>query len=173
MLSFAILSTFAASICASPLFSRRSVDNTQSAGTNSISVSSVQFLGVQTSENSCSQRDLGFTGRIGDNWYAVYGDTLWCSSALTEPSKSVGFPGMVRDSVALMTDDVLKPRDLHLNSDAPVPHQLQFIPFNAAWGESQSTGFGGTSLCHTSDTTAVVFYVVVRIDYFMATLHRS
>lgn len=73
------------------------------------------------------------------------------------------FHGMVRDSVALMTDDPLKVQDMNLNDDSPVPHPKQFVPFNEAWGETSSYGFGGTSLVETDHEAAegAVFYVVV------------
>ncbi|KAK3047267.1 hypothetical protein LTS18_013186, partial [Coniosporium uncinatum] len=58
----------------SPLQKR--ADNTQPAGTNPIKISSVNYLGEQTSDNTCSHRDLGFTGKIGGKWYAIYGDDL-------------------------------------------------------------------------------------------------
>jgi hypothetical protein len=62
---------------------------------------------------------------------------------------------MVRDSVSAMTNNPLMVHDLFLNADSPVPHQLQFIPFNASWGETNQYGFGGTSL--------------VEVDYASAT----
>jgi hypothetical protein len=70
---------------------------------------------------------------------------------------------MVRDSVWVMTSDVLKPIDLNINGGTPVGHQLQFVPFNTAFGEDQSYGFGGTSLCATNNTAqeGAAFYVVV------------
>ncbi|KAK3076419.1 hypothetical protein LTS18_013059, partial [Coniosporium uncinatum] len=55
---------------------QKRADNTQPAGTNPIKISSVNYLGEQTSDNTCSHRDLGFTGKIGGKWYAIYGDDL-------------------------------------------------------------------------------------------------
>jgi hypothetical protein len=132
---------------------KRTVDNTQPVGTNPMTVSSTQFLGIQTSANSCSKRDLSFTGRINGKWYTVYGDTLWCGGGVTDPVQDTsGFHGMVRDSVSAMTSDVLKLIDLNLNGDTLVGHQLQFVPFNTAFREDRSYGFGGTSLCATNNT---------------------
>ncbi|KAK3693029.1 hypothetical protein B0T22DRAFT_370499 [Podospora appendiculata] len=139
------------------------IDNTQTQGTNAISIASVQRLGFQVANNSCSHRDLGFTGKIAGKWYAVFGDTLWCDTGVTDMAADTpGFHGMVRDAVSLMTDDPLTVVDLNLNNDTPVPHQLQFIPFNPAWGETGQYGFGGTSLCETDVDTATgaVYYLV-------------
>ncbi|KAK0628785.1 hypothetical protein B0T17DRAFT_505415 [Bombardia bombarda] len=139
------------------------LDNTQPVGTNPISVSSVQRLGFQVANNSCSHRDLGFTGQIAGEWYAVFGDTLWCDTGVTNMAADTpGFHGMVRDAVSLLTDDPLTVVDLNLNNDHPVPHQLQFIPFNPAWGENNTYGFGGTSLCETDarTATAAIYYLV-------------
>ena len=52
---------------ASPI-TRRAVDNTLAVGVNPIGNFSVDHLGVQTSNNSCSHRDLGFTGSIAGTW---------------------------------------------------------------------------------------------------------
>lgn len=142
-------------------------DNTLPVGTNPISEGSisVQYLGLQKADNSCSHRDLGFTGSIAGKWYAIYGDTLWCDTGVTDPANDTpGFHGMVRDSVSAMTNDPLTVHDLNLNNDKPVAHQLQFVPFNSAWGETNVYGFGGTSLCETDavTATAALFYLVVR-----------
>lgn len=91
-------------------------DPTQPVGTNPISKFETQYLGQQNPNNSCSHRDLGFTGEIQGKWYAVYGDTLWCASGVTDPSTDPdGFHGLVRDAVSLMTDDPLVVVDMHLN----------------------------------------------------------
>ena len=58
------------SACAAALESRDTVPTT-----NPIADFHVTFLGNQTASNSCSHRDLGFTGRLGGNWYSVFGDT--------------------------------------------------------------------------------------------------
>ena len=146
---------------------QRREDNTLPVGTNPISQGSfsVEYLGLQKADNSCSHRDLGFTGSIAGKWYAVYGDTLWCDTGVTDPANDTsGFHGMVRDAVSAMTSDPLVVHDLNLNNDTPVPHQLQFVPFNSAWGETNVYGFGGTSLCETDATTATaaLYYLVVR-----------
>lgn len=140
------------------------IDNTKTLGLNPIQIKSVEYLGFQVATNSCSHRDLGFTGRIGKKWYAVFGDTLWCAPGVIDaPLDPPGFHGMVRDSVSLLTDDPLRVIDLHLNDDRPVPHQRQLVPFNPAWGEKNTTAFGGTSLCETDAKMeiAVLYYLVV------------
>ncbi len=143
---------------ATPL-SRR--DNTQPVGTNPIAKPQVTFLGFQTADNDCSHRDLGFTGAIAGKWYAVYGDTLYCKPGVTDPTKDDWqWHGMVRDSVSATTSNPLRVHDLNLNSNG---RQNQFVPFNAAWGETNQYGFGGTSLCETdaSAGTGALFYLVV------------
>lgn len=89
------------------------------------------------------------------------------------PDTDTTFHGLVRDSVSLTTDSALKVHDLNLNNDSPVPHQNQFIPFNAAWGETSAYGFGGTSLCETDydASEAAVFYVVVSTDLSAESQH--
>lgn len=137
-------------------------DNTQPVGTNPISKFETKYLGQQNANNSCSHRDLGFTGQLQGKWYAIFGDTLWCSPGVADPSKDPeGFHGLVRDSVSLMTDDLLVVQDMHLNADSPVRHQLQFVPFNADWDEKNTFGFGGTSLVETADGAGAVYYLVV------------
>ncbi|KAF7554430.1 hypothetical protein G7Z17_g2882 [Cylindrodendrum hubeiense] len=142
---------------------RDQVDNTQASGTNPIGDLTVKFLGNQVADNSCSHRDLGFTGHLRGKWYAVYGDTLWCAAGVSDPTQDTdGFHGMVRDSVSALTDDALVVHDLHLNSDDPVAHQNQFVPFNETWGETNLFGFGGTSIVETDYTsgTGAVYYLV-------------
>ncbi|KAL9106673.1 MAG: hypothetical protein Q9227_008325 [Pyrenula ochraceoflavens] len=144
---------------ASPLQKR--IDNTQPSGINPISNFHVDSLGDQTSANSCVNRDLGFTGALGGTYYAVYGDTSWCASGVSDPSKNnfAVFSGMVRDTIAQVGNDPLHPTDFNLNSgDRP----QQFIPFNASWSETQDFGFGGTSPCATDDSKSqgVVYYVI-------------
>lgn len=113
---------------------RDQVDNTQASGTNPIHNFPVKFLGNQVAENSCSHRDLGFTGHLRGKWYTVYGDTLWCAAGISDPTQDTdGFHGMVRDSVSVLTDDPLVVHDLNLNSDDPVAHQTQFVAFNDTW----------------------------------------
>jgi hypothetical protein len=141
-------------------------DNTQPAGDNSIGEFSVEFLGNQVADNSCSHRDLGFAGHIQDKWYAVYGDTLWCPPGVSDQDADTDgqFHGMVRDSVSALTDNPLVVHDLFLNIDSPVPHQKQFVPFEKKWGEDNLVGFGGTSLVETdyANATGAVYYLVVR-----------
>ncbi|OTB01875.1 hypothetical protein M426DRAFT_323106 [Hypoxylon sp. CI-4A] len=140
---------------------RQADDPTQPTGTNPISNFEAVFLGEQNANNSCSHRDLGFTGELQGRWYAVFGDTLWCAPGVTDPSDDDGeFHGMVRDAVSLMTENPLVVQDLHLNDDSPVPHQLQFVPFNELWGENNTFGFGGTSLVETADGAGAVYYLV-------------
>ncbi|GAB1315583.1 hypothetical protein MFIFM68171_05793 [Madurella fahalii] len=145
------------------LTSHIGIDNTQPVGINPITISSVHHLGFQTAINSCSCRDLGFTGKLAGEWYAIFGDTLWCAAGVMDgPCNSTGFYGMVRDSISLLTEDPLKVVDLNLNDDRPVPHQKQFVPFNPAWGENNTFGFGGTSLCEVDAESGVgaVYYLV-------------
>lgn len=141
-----------------------SVDNTQPEGENPIGDFTVELLGTQSSSNSASRRDLGFTGQLGGKWYAVYGDVLWCDAGVTHPSEDTeGFHGMVRNAVSALTDDPLVVDDLHLNDDEPVPHQKQFMPFNEEWGETNTFGFGGTGIAETDpdSATGVLYYLVV------------
>ena len=106
-------------------------DNTQPSGTNPVKVSKVDQLGEQL-DNSCTHKDLGFTGQLGGDWFAIYGDNLWCASGVTDPnSDSSGFHGMVRDSIARCTSDPLKVDFTHLNSDTPVAHPNQACLNNA------------------------------------------
>jgi len=103
---------------------------------------------------------------IDSSRYAVYGDTLWCAQGVTNPEdEPSGFHGMVRSSVSAATSNPLIIHDLNLNSDSPVPHQKQFIYYNPSWGETVSTGFGGTSIVGIANDSpwGGVFYVVVRM----------
>lgn len=100
-------------------------DNTQPSGNNPAVVSQVVYLGEQL-DNSCTHKDLGLTGMLGGDWYAIYGDTLYCAGGVTDPnSDSSGFHGMVRDTVARCTNDPLKVEFTQLNSDTPVAHPTQ------------------------------------------------
>lgn len=144
------------------------IDSTTPENLNPISIRSVRWLGYQTANNSCSHRDLGFTGKLSGKWYAVYGDTLWAAPGVTNMfNDTPGFHGIVRDSVSLMTEDPLTVVDLHLNGDEPVKHQLQFVPYFEGWGETNRYGFGGTSICEvdegieTGTGTGAVYYLVV------------
>jgi hypothetical protein len=73
MLSYLPIALLGISATVASPVDKRTVDNTQPAGSNPIAVASTQFLGAQASDNSCSKRDLGFAGRIAGKWYAVYG----------------------------------------------------------------------------------------------------
>ncbi|EKJ71895.1 hypothetical protein FPSE_07898 [Fusarium pseudograminearum CS3096] len=146
-----------------------SVDNTQPEGENPIGDFTVELLGTQSSSNSASRRDLGFTGQLGGKWYAVYGDVLWCDAGVTHPSEDTeGFHGMVRNAVSALTDDPLVVEDLHLNDDEPVPHQKQFMPFNEEWGETNTFGFGGTGIAETDpdSATGVLYYLVNDDEHY-------
>lgn len=70
---------------------------------------------------------------------------------------------MVRNSLSELTDDPLVVKDLHLNDDKPVKHQLQFVPFKIEWGESNITGFGGTGIVEVDRGRGVgaLYYLVV------------
>ena len=153
---------------------KRAVDNTQPSGKNPVALAfGAEYLGPQTSNNTCVIRDLGFTGQISGKWYSIFGDTSYCTPGVTDAlsleATAGGFHGMVRDSVAAMTDNVLNLHDVNLNSERPMAYPKQFIPYNHSWGESADTGFGGTSLCETNGTTGegLVFYVVV--SHFLVT----
>ncbi|KAK2059023.1 hypothetical protein LY76DRAFT_571558 [Colletotrichum caudatum] len=136
------------------------MDSTKAVGTNPIVEPKVEYLGLQKAYNSCSHRDLGFTGAIAGKWYAVWGDVLWCDEGVTDPEDDTpGFHGMVRNAVSAMTGDPLLVHDLNLGANQ---RQRQFIPFNPSWGERFDTGFGGTSLVETDAATATgaVFYLI-------------
>ncbi|KAF7563676.1 hypothetical protein G7046_g473 [Stylonectria norvegica] len=139
------------------------VDNTQPEGTNPIGDVAVEFMGHQNARNSSSHRDLGFAGHLAGKWYAVYGDTMWCDTGVTDPAQDTdGFHGMVRNSLSTLTDDPLVVHDLHLNDDQPVPHQNQLVPFNEAWGETNTFGFGGTSIVETDAEAGIgaLYYLI-------------
>lgn len=146
------------------------IDNTKTAGINPIVLESVQVLGRQVARNSATHRDLGFTGRLGKHWYAVWADTLWCDHGVTDAEQDTpGFHGMVRSSISLMTDDPLSVIDLHLNNDDPVPHPLSFFPHNPDWNETGSTAFGGASICEIDEEKELgaIYYLVVSGRTFM------
>ncbi|KAK8045657.1 hypothetical protein PG993_005681 [Apiospora rasikravindrae] len=129
---------------------QKTIDNTKPVGNNIIShnhTSTTEFLGLQLANNSASHRDLGFTGQLGDRWYAVPGP------------RPPGFHGMVRDAISLCTDNPLVVHDLHLDSEG---RQQQFVPFNEEWGETADFGFGGTSLVEVDGetNTGALFYLI-------------
>ena len=68
LLISSLLLAIAGCSSASPFSRRQTPDNTQPVGTNPITNFSTQFLGVQVAGNSCSHRDLGFTGHIQGKW---------------------------------------------------------------------------------------------------------
>lgn len=155
---------------------RRDIDNTQPAGTNPINGFDVKFLGNQVADNSCTHRDLGFAGKIKDKWYAIYGDNLWCAPGVTDPTKDPsGFHGMVRDSVSALGSNPLIVHDLNLNNDSPVKHPNQFVPFNPNWGETNTVGFGGTSLVETdyNSATAALYYLIVSSCSSTPSLYKT
>ncbi|GJC79915.1 hypothetical protein ColLi_02753 [Colletotrichum liriopes] len=156
----ALLTTTSTSNFASARTVAPRMDSTTAVGTNPIANPKVEYLGLQKADNSCSHRDLGFTGAIAGKWYAVWGDVLWCDAGVTDPDKDTpGFHGMVRDAVSAMTGDPLLVHDLNLGGNQ---RQRQLIPFNTSWGERFDTGFGGTSLVETNAAagTGAVFYLV-------------
>ncbi|KAH8705829.1 hypothetical protein BGW36DRAFT_422367 [Talaromyces proteolyticus] len=135
-------------------------DNTQPQGFNPVKIAQVDYLGEQHT-NSCTHRDLGFVGQVAGRWFAIYGDTLWCKPGVTDSSQDPeGFHGMVRDSIAECTDNALRVNFTQLNEDTPVAHPKQFVPYNEAWGESITTGFGGTSLCPVDEENSLLFFLV-------------
>ncbi|OBR06947.1 secreted protein [Colletotrichum higginsianum IMI 349063] len=161
----ALLSHAGSSIFASANSVLARMDSTTAVGTNPIVDPKAEYLGLQKADNSCSHRDLGFTGAIAGKWYAVWGDVLWCDAGVTDPERDTpGFHGMVRDAVSATTGDPLLVHDLNLGDNQ---RQRQFIPFNASWGEKFETGFGGTSLVETDAAagTGAVFYLVVSLAH--------
>ena len=163
-LIFLFLSCFPLAIAAPGTCRSKRQDGTAPVGNNPIINFQTTFVGTQTANNSCSHRDLGFAGELGGQWYAVYGDTLWCAPGVTDPGADPsGFHGMVRDSVSRLGDDPLSVTDLMLNSDSPVPHQNQFIPPDEAFGETAKYPFGVSSICEvdSSTSTGAIFILVV------------
>lgn len=142
------------------------LDNTQPAGENPIRGFTVDYLGEQLANNSCSHRDLGFAGSIAGQWFAVYGDTLWAAPGVRHPADDVdGFHGMVRNSVSRLGPDPLVVHDLNLNERQ---RQNQFAQWKEEWGETNTTGFGGTSIVETDPQAgegAVFFLVNNNEDY--------
>lgn len=137
------------------------LDNTQPAGENPIRGFTVDYLGEQLANNSCSHRDLGFAGSIAGQWFAVYGDTLWAAPGVRHPADDVdGFHGMVRNSVSRLGPDPLVVHDLNLNERQ---RQNQFAQWKEEWGETNTTGFGGTSIVETDPQAGegAVFFLVV------------
>lgn len=119
-------------------------------GSNPITKWTVDFLGEQKSRNSeYSQRDLGFTGKLGKHWYAVYGDTLWDKPFY-----------MVRNSISRCTGNPLEVEDLNVRHD--LPRQNQFIPWNPKWGEAQNWFIGVSSLLEVDpkEPIGAIFYLV-------------
>jgi hypothetical protein len=145
----------------------QTIDNTLPAGANPIKNFTATWLGYQTADNSCSLRDLGFTGQLGGKWYSVWGDVNWgAPGTMNTFAQPPGFHGLVRNAISLLGDDPLIVHDLHLNGDQPVRHQQQLVPWNSKWGENQATGFGGTSICEVDSEAAIgaLYYLVVRCD---------
>lgn len=137
------------------------VDNTREYGRNKITIASTEWLGYQLSANTCARRDLGFTGKLGDRWYALHGDALWCAEGISNPEGDIEYQKMVRNTLSLMGDDVLKPVDLYTDGASPVQHPTQFFPIREEWGENVLSGFGGTSICAITDTMGIVYYAPV------------
>lgn len=128
------------------------VNNSAPSGTNPIKRCRVQFLGEQKSINSePSDRDLGFTGKLGGHWYGVYGDTIWKNPFY-----------MIRNGIARMTSHPLQVEDLHVRGD--LPRQNQFIPWNAAWGEKQDWFLGVSSILEVDErtVTGAILYLVTN-----------
>jgi hypothetical protein len=107
-----------------------------------ISACAVQELGNVSSETTYVKRDLGFAGRIGQNYFLSYGDTLYTNSTYTDV-----FMGMTSDSVALATQDPLEVIDVNLNDQG---YPQQFCPIMAEYGEDSSTyALGITNVVET------------------------
>lgn len=138
------------------------IDNTQPEGENPIGDVSVKFLGEQNDRKYCSHRDLGFAGCIQGKWYALYGDTMWCHHGLTEkPHEPDQFYGMARNAVSALTDDPLVVKDLHVDTHGDKQFQKQFVPFKEEWGESNTFGFGGTSIVETDGEGMAAMYILI------------
>lgn len=125
------------------------------------------FLGTQTASNSCSHRDLGFAGQLGGQWYAVYGDALWCDAGVTDPDQDpAGFHGMARNGISrLNAQNPLSVEDLLLNGDTPVAHPGQFIRPDEAFGETALYPFGVSAICETDGAakTGAIYILVVSL----------
>jgi hypothetical protein len=108
-----------------------------------ISTCAVQELGDVHSVNTFVKRDLGFHGRIGNNIFLSYGDTMYSDSNYSDK-----FRGMTSDSIALATRDPLEVMDINL-SDQGYPQQ--FCPIMVEYGEDPSTyALGITNVIETS-----------------------
>jgi hypothetical protein len=94
------------------------------------------------SVNTFVKRDLGFQGRIGNNIFLSYGDTMYSDSSYSDE-----FRGMTSDSIALATHDPLEVRDINLDGQG---HPQQFCPIMAECGEESSThALGITNVIET------------------------
>jgi hypothetical protein len=107
-----------------------------------ISTCAVQELGDVHSVNTFVKRDLGFQGRIGNNIFLSYGDTMYSDSNYGDK-----FRGMSSDSIALATHDPLKVMDVNLNDQG---YPQQFCPIMMEYGEDASThALGITNVIET------------------------
>ena len=107
-----------------------------------ISTCAVQELGDVHSKNTFVKRDLGFQGRIGNNIFLSYGDTMYSDSSYSDE-----FRGMTSDSIALATHDPLEVMDIGLNDQG---YPQQFCPIMAEYGEDPSThALGITNVIET------------------------
>jgi hypothetical protein len=89
------------------------------------------------------KRDLGFQGRIGNNIFLSYGDTMYSDSNYSDE-----FRGMSSDSIALATHDPLEVVDVNLNDQG---YPQQFCPVMVEYGEEPSTyAVGITNVIETS-----------------------
>jgi hypothetical protein len=113
-----------------------------------ISTCEVQELGDVHSRNTFVKRDLGFQGRIGNNIFLSYGDTMYSDSSYSDE-----FRGMTSDSIALATHDPLEVMDVNLNDQG---YPQQFCPIMAEYQEDPSThALGITNVietCHGQGT---------------------
>jgi hypothetical protein len=100
------------------------------AGTQSLTVSSVDFLGNVRSISTHINRDLGFGGQIGQYVLLSYGDTMY-----SDGNYSDHWRGMTSDSIALATNDPLLVYDPDLN-DQGYPRQA--CPIVKHYGEEKS-----------------------------------
>ena len=63
----------------------------------------------------------------------------------------------------------LKAINLKLNSDQPVPHRNQFVPFHVAWGKTDLQRSRGIKLLETSNVKGVLYPPVVRNRFSLHT----
>jgi hypothetical protein len=139
-------------------------DPIHSVGSNLVTEFTVEYLGTQVSDNTCAHRELINIGTIAGKWYSIFGDTHWCKPGIVDLNMdTLGYNGMVPNSIAELTSDPLRVHDINLNSDFPVSHPLAVISFNVTLGENQSHRFKPTGIVETElqDPHGVLFFTLV------------